>query len=114
MNPYVPGLVVTGSTDRTVKLWNVAHAEPRLVISRDMDVGRVFSTKFAPDRDMAFRLAIAGSNGQMKVWDTNANTSIRKAFEAYTPRFTSSNEERIMTLSKNSRDYEDEDDDDRQ
>ncbi|KAH0285691.1 WD40 repeat-like protein [Aureobasidium namibiae CBS 147.97] len=82
LNPTVPGFIATASTDRTVKLWNVDQAtnQPSMVVSRDLGVGRVFSTNFAPDDAVAFRLAVAGSKGAVQVWDTSTNRAVREAF----------------------------------
>ncbi|KAH3021719.1 hypothetical protein KXV89_000707, partial [Aspergillus fumigatus] len=63
INPAIPGFLVTGSTDKQVKLWNVENGRPSMVVSRKMDVGKVFSTTFAPDNEVGFRLAVAGSKG---------------------------------------------------
>lgn len=92
-NPIIPGFIATGSSDKTVKLWNVpagasgdhagataAKEGPSMVISRDLGVGRVFSTTFAPDKEVGFRLAVAGSSGSLKVWDTSTNAAVRRAF----------------------------------
>ena len=80
VNPVIPGFMATGSTDRTVKLWNIQSSGPSMVASRNLDVGKVFATTFAPDPEVAFRLAVAGSSGSMHVWDTSTNPSIRKVF----------------------------------
>jgi periodic tryptophan protein 1 len=80
INPAVPGFIATGSTDRTVKLWNVTDKGPSMVVSRDLEVGKVFSTNFAPDDEIAFRLAVAGSKGAVQVWDTSTNKAVREAF----------------------------------
>ena len=80
LNPVIPGFMATGSTDRTVKLWNIDAQGPSLVVSRDFDVGKVFSTSFAPDAQVAFRLAVAGSKGTVSIWDTSTNAGVRKAF----------------------------------
>ncbi|KAJ9130626.1 Transducin family protein [Pleurostoma richardsiae] len=80
INPVIPGFMVTGSTDKTVKLWNMQGSGPALVVSRNLDVGKVFSTTFAPDPDVAFRLAVAGSKGTLSVWDTSTNAAVRRAF----------------------------------
>ncbi|KAL2256331.1 hypothetical protein VTK26DRAFT_1829 [Humicola hyalothermophila] len=85
LNPVVPGFMATGSTDRTVKLWNIGPEGPSLVVSRDFDVGKVFSTTFAPDKEVAFRLAVAGSKGTVSVWDTSTNSGVRKAFAQKLP-----------------------------
>lgn len=80
VNAAIPGFLVTGSTDKEVKLWNVQSSGPSMVVSRNLGVGRVFTTKFAPDREVAFRLAVAGSKGTVQVWDTSTNAAIRRAF----------------------------------
>ncbi|KAF2482258.1 WD40-repeat-containing domain protein [Neohortaea acidophila] len=82
LNPAVPGFIATGSPDRTVKLWNVSSDStgPSMVVSRDLGVGKVFSTNFAPDDAVAFRLAVAGSKGAVQVWDTSTNRAVREAF----------------------------------
>jgi periodic tryptophan protein 1 len=80
INRVIPGYMATGSTDRTVKLWNLTSTGPTLVTSRNFDVGNVFAATFAPDAEVAFRLAVAGSKGSMTVWDTSTNVAVRKAF----------------------------------
>ncbi|TQS31723.1 hypothetical protein Golomagni_07986, partial [Golovinomyces magnicellulatus] len=75
INPVIPGFMATGSTDRTVKLWNIQPSGPSMVVTRNLDVGKVFAATFAPDPEVAFRLAVAGSSGSMNVWDTSTNAS---------------------------------------
>jgi periodic tryptophan protein 1 len=80
INPAVPGFLVTGSEDKRVKLWNVQDGKPSMVVSRNVDVGRIFSAQFAPDHEVAFRLSVAGSRGQLQVWDTSTNPNVRNVF----------------------------------
>ena len=80
LNAHVPGFMATGSTDKTVKLWNIQPTGPAMVVSRNLDVGKVFSATFAPDDEVAFRLAVAGSRGTLHVWDTSTNPAVRQAF----------------------------------
>lgn len=80
VNAHVPGFMATGSTDKIVKLWNIQPSGPAMVVSRNLDIGRIFSTNFAPDAEVAFRLAVAGSKGTMHVWDTSTNAAVRQAF----------------------------------
>ncbi|KAG7292265.1 hypothetical protein NEMBOFW57_002300 [Staphylotrichum longicolle] len=95
LNPVIPGFMATGSTDRTVKLWNISAEGPSLVVSRDFDVGKVFSTAFGPDKEVAFRLAVAGSKGTVSVWDTSTNPGVRKAFGQRVPSKASGAEEEV-------------------
>ncbi|EHK41105.1 uncharacterized protein TrAtP1_004517 [Trichoderma atroviride] len=85
INSVIPGFMATGSTDKTVKLWNIQASGPSLVVSRNLDVGKVFATSFAPDPEVAFRLAVAGSSGSMHVWDTSTNPGVRSAFGQRVP-----------------------------
>lgn len=85
INPMIPGFMATGSEDKTVKLWNVGPQGPSMVISRDLDVGKIFTTSFAPDDEVAFRLAVAGSKGAVRVWDTSTNPAVRNAFGSKVP-----------------------------
>ncbi|KAI8238367.1 putative WD repeat-containing protein [Colletotrichum sp. SAR 10_99] len=113
INPVVPGFMATGSTDKTVKLWNIQPSGPSMVVSRNLDVGKVFSTQFAPDPEVAFRLAVAGSRGTMHVWDTSTNAGVRHAFAERVPQKPEGAEEdRLVGVAEDdSSDSEDEGDD---
>jgi len=69
-----------------VKIWNVSDREKdgkkdvSLVISRDLGVGKVFSTTFSPDDPLT--IVAAGSKAKIQVWDIGANAGARKAFTA--------------------------------
>ena len=85
LNTVIPGFMATGSSDKTVKLWNIGPEGPSMVVSRNFEVGRVFATTFGPDPEVAFRLAVAGSKGTMTVWDTSTNPGVRKSFGQKVP-----------------------------
>lgn len=91
VNSHVKGLFATGSDDKTVKLWNATSASaqgskgPSLVTSRELDVGKIFSVAFAPDEQVAYRLAVGGSKGVLNVWDISTNNAVRKSFAAGLP-----------------------------
>lgn len=122
VNPSVPSFVATGSTDRLVKLWNTSDSSPKMVVSRDLDVGRVFTCSFTTDESTAFHLAASGSKGVVRVWDTATNPGVRKAFESRVTEEVTK-KERIVQLedrgagedsSDDDDDYEDIEDDDDQ
>jgi periodic tryptophan protein 1 len=80
VNNFVDGYMVTASTDKTTKLWNLSSSSgPSLILSRDLDVGRVFSVGFAPDREAFGRVVVAGGSGTVKVWDTMTNRTVRNS-----------------------------------
>lgn len=68
-SPCHKGVLVTGSTDATVKLWkgdNGAHEE---VVCQKMGVGAVFSAEYC--RDSPLLIAAGGANGTITVFDTS-------------------------------------------
>ncbi|KAJ2161950.1 rRNA-processing protein [Coemansia sp. RSA 552] len=77
-HPSVAGILVTGSADETVKVWDVRAAKPSMVLSRNLDVGSVFAAKFCPDEPML--LAIGGSSGESKIWDLSTNAHMRSTY----------------------------------
>lgn len=112
INPVIPGFLVTGSTDKQVKLWNVQESGPSMVVSRDLGVGRVFSTTFAPDKEVGFRLAVAGSKGAVQIWDTSTNAAVRAAFANKVPQVRGDGKERLVGLEESDTDSDSEEGED--
>lgn len=109
VNPVIPGFLATGSTDKTVKLWSVQAKGPSMVVSRNVEVGKVFSTRFAPDPEVAFRLSVAGSKGSMQIWDTSTNAAVRRIFASrMAPTNGEIEVERIVGVEEDSSDSEEE------
>ncbi|KAG7451272.1 WD40 repeat-like protein [Guyanagaster necrorhizus] len=84
INPHIRGCIGTGGADKLVKIWNVIDNDSSgkmnvtLVTSRDLGVGKVFSTTFSPDDPLT--VAAGGSKAKLQVWDVGANFGARKAF----------------------------------
>lgn len=99
VSAVVPGLMVSGSLDKSVKVWSTVGT-PGMVASRDLGVGKVFSTRFAPDGEVGFRVAVAGSKGAVTVWDTSTNAGVRRAFRGRVAE--GEVEERVVGLEESS------------
>ncbi|KAJ2764415.1 rRNA-processing protein [Coemansia nantahalensis] len=100
-------MLVTGSADETVKVWDVRDGKPSLVLSRNPDVGSVFAARFCPDEPML--LAVGGSNGESRVWDMSTNASIRSIFGDDSVKANPVREKPMVRVSNS--DGEDDDDD---
>ncbi|KAI5786417.1 WD40-repeat-containing domain protein [Peziza echinospora] len=114
VSPHIPGLIATGSGDRTVKLWTVGTSEPgvggagpSMVVSRDLDVGQVFSVGWAPDKEVGFRLSVGGSKGLVRVWDTSTNAAVRRVFSGRVAMPEGDVQEKIIGVDSDSDDDED-------
>lgn len=71
------GYMVTGANDKLIKLWDLnGETGPSMILSRDMDVGKVFSVGFAPDKEVFGHVVVAGASGKVKVWDTMSNRTV--------------------------------------
>ncbi|KAF2088061.1 WD40 repeat-like protein [Saccharata proteae CBS 121410] len=108
INPVIPGFIATGSTDKEVKLWNVQSEGPSMVVSRNLGVGKVFSTTFAPDQEVGFRLAVAGSKGSVQIWDTSTNAAVRRAFAERVAPVQGEVKERLVGIEEDDTDSDSE------
>ncbi|XP_074558735.1 uncharacterized protein LOC141814695 [Curcuma longa] len=77
-NPAAPNLLATGSTDKTVKLWDVSNNQPSCIVSQKFKAGAIFSIAFSDD--CPFLLAIGGSKGKLEVWDIRSEPRIANRF----------------------------------
>ena len=113
ISPTHRGLIVTGSTDKFVKLWHVApsHSGPSMVLSRDLDLGKIFSTQFGPDPDVAMKVAVAGSGGSVKVWDLSSSNAARKAFGVSTRAKEIVEEGKVVGVKEDEEDNESDEED---
>ncbi|KAJ2744348.1 rRNA-processing protein [Coemansia sp. BCRC 34301] len=107
-HPTVPGLLVTGSADETVKVWDVREHRPTMVISRNLDVGSVFAARFCPDEPML--MGVAGSKGESKIWDMSTNADVRSTFGDATVRSMPVAEKPLVGLQPDDDADDDEDD----
>eukprot|EP01147_Barroeca_monosierra_P000507 gene507-3833_t len=64
VSPMVSGLLATASPDESVKIWDI-QGDPSLVLSKDYDLGAVFSVSFCPDS--GYQLACGGHHGGVKI-----------------------------------------------
>ena len=78
ISPHIPGALITGSADKTLKIWTLSPSTVNLVTSRDLGVGKVFSATFSPNDP--FTIAAAGSSGKLQIWNALSNLGVRRTF----------------------------------
>eukprot|EP00947_MAST-08B_sp_MAST-8B-sp1_P004499 g4499.t1 len=78
-SPLVEDLMVTASTDKTVKLWDIGGNAPAAAGSKTMAIGDIFAASFYPSS--GFLLAAGGSKGALAIWDTTENPAFVRRFE---------------------------------
>ncbi|KAI9598776.1 WD40-repeat-containing domain protein [Syncephalis fuscata] len=78
VHPAIAGCLVTGSVDKTVKVWDVRGGKPTMVASREVGVGKVFNARFCPDS--LLNLAVCGTTGGLRIWDVSTNRAVRRTF----------------------------------
>jgi periodic tryptophan protein 1 len=83
----VPGLMMTASGDKYVKMWDVSEAKADCVAGKAMAVGEVYAAAFNPD--LPFTVAAAGSNGKTAIWEADENADIARVFKDRTLPFSS-------------------------
>ena len=74
----IPGLLVTGSSDKMVKIWNFSENRPSCVATRDLGSGHVFSAQFSKDNPLT--LAVGGAAGKISLWNLESNPGVQSAF----------------------------------
>ena len=79
INPFIPGMMVTGADDKSIKLWDIQSGKPTLICSRDFGVGKVFTASFC--LDSPYHVAIGGSKGDLIVWNVTEKRAVRDVFE---------------------------------
>ena len=88
INPLVPHMMLTASTDKTLKIWDIAEDTPACVYTHDsMDAGAIFSAAFAPDEP--FYVAAVGAKGKIRMWDSLMAKPVRRRFEGRVPALAS-------------------------
>ncbi|ESW14506.1 hypothetical protein PHAVU_008G287000 [Phaseolus vulgaris] len=80
-NPLAPNLLATGSTDKTVKLWDLSNNQPSCVASKAPKAGAIFKISFSEDNP--FLLAIGGSKGKLELWDTFSESGVSRKYGNY-------------------------------
>lgn len=97
-SPHVPNMMATVGTDKLCKIWDISQTNesgklaPKCVAKKDMEQGQLFSVQFY--EDIPFVLAAGGQKGEVAIWDTEEDKSVKTIFRPFLS-------EAAITLKKN-------------
>eukprot|EP00126_Sphaerothecum_destruens_P005124 Sdes_comp18579_c0_seq2m8696 len=78
LSSLCPGCLLTASTDKSFKVWDISEGSPSFVCSKSLKVGPVYDIKFSPDSP--FVVALGGGKGVLKVVDIYQFSQVRSRF----------------------------------
>ncbi|XP_064628695.1 periodic tryptophan protein 1 homolog [Lineus longissimus] len=78
LSSQVPNLLVTGSADKLVKVWDIQDNKPEMVMEKNFKLGGIQCISCCPDAPYAFA---AGCEKDVKVWDIRENKAVTEHFK---------------------------------
>ncbi|CAL1547309.1 unnamed protein product [Lymnaea stagnalis] len=77
LSSQIPGLLVTTSPDKHLKVWDIKDSKPSLVLSRNLKMDIIHCVSCNPDHPFVFGI---GANKDFKVWDIRESAAVRRHF----------------------------------
>ncbi|GAB1600922.1 periodic tryptophan protein 1 homolog [Argonauta hians] len=71
-------MLVTSSSDQTVKVWDVKNDKPKHIVTKDLKLGEIMCALPCPDSPFVFAF---GGHGNMKVWDIRQCPEVKSYFK---------------------------------
>lgn len=80
MSPKCPGCLVTISSDKTTKIWDIVGEAPALVEQREPKLGTMTCLASCPDLPFVFCMGGDNKKNNFKVWDIRESEKVRARF----------------------------------
>lgn len=80
LSPQVPGLVTTVSSDKAMKVWDIAGDQPVFVTERDVKLGELQVLGSCPDAPFVICMGGDKPSDNFKVMDVRDSAEVRKRF----------------------------------
>lgn len=74
LSSQVPGMLVTGSTNKQMKVWDVSKPQPVCVFEKEVNVGLVHSLEGCPDAPFVFAFGGDNPSHNMHVMDVRESS----------------------------------------
>lgn len=81
MHIFSRDLLITGSMDETVKVWDLKDGTPSFVSQKNMAIGQVYVLGSCPDVPYVFCGGGSKKDSHLYVWDSRENEQGKKIFE---------------------------------
>lgn len=79
INPLVPGMVATASTDKSMKIWDMNGADgPQCIATKGMPIGEIFACEWYGANPWV--LAAGGGKGMLAIWEVNEIEVVERHF----------------------------------
>jgi periodic tryptophan protein 1 len=107
IHPTISNCMVTCSTDKLIKIWDYKNNQPSMVLSRNFDLGQLFSVSF--NKHQPTTLVMGGSKGEPTVWEFGSNQGVRRCFKDRKQEFNAEvKEKKVVSLADDNEDSENE------